>query len=140
VRPTGCSEPDPSHDLDAEVAALQLVEVLSLLSKPLPYRGVTVLRVKSEEPGILLSVSHREPSGYPQQPGTTLLRRAEVERQLRVSRATLWRLVRSGALPAVYLDRRPRFRPEDIRALVIGRTRLPTPEHEERVKDDSSTS
>jgi predicted DNA-binding transcriptional regulator AlpA len=52
-----------------------------------------------------------------------LLSRAEVEQMLCVSRKTLWRLVQRGTLPAVYLDRRPRFLPEDVWAFVLSRRR-----------------
>jgi hypothetical protein len=38
-----------------------------------------------------------------------------------VSRKTLWRLVSSGQLPVVYLDRRPRFLLEDVWGFVQSR-------------------
>jgi hypothetical protein len=38
-----------------------------------------------------------------------------------VSRKTLWRLVSSGELPVVYLDRRPRFLAEDVLGFVRSR-------------------
>ena len=50
-----------------------------------------------------------------------LLRRDEVAELLRCSKATVDRLVRSGALPAVYIDRMPRFRAEDVGALIESR-------------------
>jgi excisionase family DNA binding protein len=40
---------------------------------------------------------------------------------LGVSRKTLWRIVRSGELPAVYVDRRPRFLAEDVAAFIASR-------------------
>jgi hypothetical protein len=38
---------------------------------------------------------------------------------------TLDRLVRAGALPVVYLDRRPRFLAEDVQALIRARRTSP---------------
>jgi excisionase family DNA binding protein len=40
---------------------------------------------------------------------------------LGVSRKTLWRIVRSGDLPVVRIDRRPRFLVEDVDAFVESR-------------------
>jgi excisionase family DNA binding protein len=56
---------------------------------------------------------------------TRLLRRAEVADILGISRRTLDRLVRAGALPVVYVDRRPRFLAEDIRIFVRSRRTSP---------------
>jgi excisionase family DNA binding protein len=53
-----------------------------------------------------------------------LLRRSEVADLLGVSRRTVDRLVRAGALPVVYLDRRPRYVATDVAALVRAR-RMP---------------
>jgi predicted DNA-binding transcriptional regulator AlpA len=50
-----------------------------------------------------------------------LLTAAEVLQILAISRKTLWRLVRSGQLPVVYLDRRPRYLAEDVAALICSR-------------------
>jgi hypothetical protein len=50
-----------------------------------------------------------------------LLSRAEAQQILCVSGKTLWRLVQSGKLPVVYIDRRPRFLPEDVWELVRSR-------------------
>ena len=50
-----------------------------------------------------------------------LLGRAEVAAQLGISRQTLDRLVKAGALPVVRLDRRRRFLPEDVETLVQSR-------------------
>jgi excisionase family DNA binding protein len=50
-----------------------------------------------------------------------LLRRTEVADQLGISRRTLDRLVRGGALPVVRIDRMPRFLPEDVQALIQSR-------------------
>jgi hypothetical protein len=43
---------------------------------------------------------------------------------LGVSRKTLWRIVRSGALPAVYVDRRPKFLAEDVALFIASRRRV----------------
>jgi len=60
---------------------------------------------------------------FPQPDPARLLSREQVEQLLSVSRAQLWRLVRSGDLPVVYLDRRPRFLAEDIENFIrSGRT------------------
>jgi predicted DNA-binding transcriptional regulator AlpA len=50
-----------------------------------------------------------------------LIGRAETQQRLGVSRATLWRIVRSGALPVVHIDGRPRFLMSDIDALIRSR-------------------
>ena len=47
-----------------------------------------------------------------------LLGRSEVAERLGISRQTLDRLVKAGALPVVGLDRRRRFLPEDVEALI----------------------
>jgi excisionase family DNA binding protein len=53
---------------------------------------------------------------------SSLLGRREAASRLACSLATLDRLVRSGALKVVYLDRRPRFRSDDLEALVRARS------------------
>jgi excisionase family DNA binding protein len=53
-----------------------------------------------------------------------LLGRSEVAERLGISRQTLDRLVRAGALPVVRLDRRRRFLPEDVEALVQSRRKV----------------
>jgi excisionase family DNA binding protein len=50
-----------------------------------------------------------------------LLARTQVAKLLGISTRTLDRLVRSGDLPAVRLDRRPRFLPEDVEILIRSR-------------------
>jgi excisionase family DNA binding protein len=52
-----------------------------------------------------------------------LLFRHEVEEVLRVSRVQLWRLVQAGELAVVRVDRRPRFRAEDVEAFIRSRRR-----------------
>lgn len=48
-----------------------------------------------------------------------LLTFAEVRRLLKVSRSTLYRLIKSGRLPVVYVaPRTPRIRMEDVEALL----------------------
>ncbi len=47
-----------------------------------------------------------------------LLTPREVCTLLRVGRTTLWELRRKGLLKAVYVGRSPRFRREDVEALV----------------------
>jgi excisionase family DNA binding protein len=47
-----------------------------------------------------------------------------VAERLGISRQTLDRLVKAGALPVVRLDRRRRFLPEDVEALVRARRKL----------------
>jgi excisionase family DNA binding protein len=54
-----------------------------------------------------------------------LLGRAEVAAQLGISRQTLDRLVKAGALPVVQLDRRRRFLAEDVEAFVQSRRTAP---------------
>jgi hypothetical protein len=78
---------------------------------------VTVLRVESSAFASLLGVSSHDV--------TRLLRRAEVADLLGVSCRTLDRLVRAGALPVVYIDRRPRYLAEDVRAFVRSRRSSP---------------
>lgn len=51
----------------------------------------------------------------------SLLKVAEVTELLSISRRTLYRLIDSGDLVPIYLDRLPRFDPKDIRALVARR-------------------
>jgi excisionase family DNA binding protein len=50
-----------------------------------------------------------------------LLRRSEVAELLGFSTRTLDRLVQSGALPVVRVDRRPRFLMEDVEGFVRSR-------------------
>ena len=45
----------------------------------------------------------------------------DLEMRLRMSRSGIHRLVRSGALEPVRLDRRLRFRPEDVEHLLMRR-------------------
>lgn len=67
-------------------------------------------------------MSSQDHLGYPE--GLpALLSRAEVQQILCVSGKTLWRLVQSGKLPVVYIDRRPRFLPEDVWAFVRSQRR-----------------
>jgi excisionase family DNA binding protein len=47
-----------------------------------------------------------------------LLRRSEVADLLGVSRRTLDRLAQAGAIPVVYIDRRPRYLAEDVATFV----------------------
>jgi hypothetical protein len=44
-----------------------------------------------------------------------------VQELLGISRATLWRIVRSGSLPVVYIDGRPRFLVSDVERLIESR-------------------
>jgi predicted DNA-binding transcriptional regulator AlpA len=50
-----------------------------------------------------------------------LLRVADLQRVLACSRPTVYRLIREGALKPVYLDRRPRFEPKQVRELIESR-------------------
>ena len=91
-----------------------------MLAKPHGCWGVTVFRVDPERAATLSWMSHEAPPGYASS-RPELLSRAETERILCVSRKTLWRLVASGVLPVVYLDRRPRFLSDDVWAYVLSR-------------------
>lgn len=58
-----------------------------------------------------------------------LLTFAEIRELLKISRSTLYRLIRSGRLPVVYVaPRTPRIRKEDVEALLrpsgTGRTQV----------------
>jgi predicted DNA-binding transcriptional regulator AlpA len=61
------------------------------------------------------------PSPDERQQAPQLIGRAQTQQLFGVSRATLWRIVKSGALPAVYVDGRPRFLMSDIEALIRSR-------------------
>jgi len=50
-----------------------------------------------------------------------LLSTTDVLQTLAISRRTLGRLVKRGVLPVVYVDRRPRFLPEDVWRFVRSR-------------------
>jgi excisionase family DNA binding protein len=55
------------------------------------------------------------------QQASRLIDRAEVQQLLGVSRATLWRIVRDGALPVVEIDGRVRFMWEDVERFIRSR-------------------
>jgi excisionase family DNA binding protein len=85
--------------------------------KALSPRLVTFFRVKAKRlPRLAPMTSQHIPR---------LLGRAEVAAQLGISRQTLDRLVKAGALPVVRLDRRRRFLPEDVEAFVQSRRTSP---------------
>ena len=50
-----------------------------------------------------------------------LLTVADLQRSLRVSRSTIYRLIREGALRPLYFDDRPRFLVADVRDFVESR-------------------
>jgi excisionase family DNA binding protein len=61
------------------------------------------------------------PRSDQRQLGPQLIGRIEVQEILGVSRATLWRLVRSGSLPVVRIDGRVRFLLEDVSTFIHSR-------------------
>jgi predicted DNA-binding transcriptional regulator AlpA len=60
---------------------------------------------------------------YPERKTEPLLSAAQLGEWLGVSRATIGRLMRSGAIAPIYLDSRPRFDPEEIRQFIAARRR-----------------
>jgi predicted site-specific integrase-resolvase len=52
-----------------------------------------------------------------------LLTITDLRTRLQVSRSTVYKLIASGALMPIYLDDRPRFRPEDVERLLTERSR-----------------
>lgn len=56
----------------------------------------------------------------------TLLGRSEVASRLGISKMTLDRIVKAGALPVVRIDSRPRFLPEDVAEFVRSRRDVST--------------
>ena len=61
------------------------------------------------------------PSRHQRPRAPQLIDREQLQELWGVSRATLWRITSSGALPVVYIDGRPRFLLEDVEAFVESR-------------------
>jgi predicted DNA-binding transcriptional regulator AlpA len=88
---------------------------------PLEHWVVTVFVVHREGVATLGCMDRHAETHSTEEILPELLSRAQVQEILSISRQSLWRLVKQGALPAVYLDRRPRFLTEDVWQFVRSR-------------------